>query len=59
MSNILNDNVHDTVIPEVSHLTLHHPQFYLDLSVLPKKDTPSHVFIQRFNEINDEHSVKR
>ena len=29
---------------------------YLDLSVLPQKDTPSHVFIQNFNEIEDEHS---
>ena len=29
---------------------------YLDLSVLAKKDTPSHVFIKNFNEIKDEHS---
>ena len=28
----------------------------LDLSVLAKKDTPSHVYIQKFNEINDGYS---
>ena len=30
--------------------------FLLDLSVLAKKDTPSHVYIQKFNEIKDEYS---
>ena len=28
----------------------------LDLSVLAKKDTPSHVYIQKFNEIKDQYS---
>ena len=41
VSNILNDNVHATVIPEVPPWSL------------AKKDTPSHVVIQKFNEIKD------
>ena len=55
-NNILNDNVYDTVIPQVPSWAMHHPKVCLDLSVLTKKDTPSHVFIQKFNEIMDEHS---
>ena len=37
ISNILNDNVHDAVIPEVPPWTLHHPKTCLDLSVLAKE----------------------
>ena len=55
-SNILNDNVHATGIPEVPPWTLHHPKVCLDLSLLAKKDTPHHVFIPTFNEIKNEHS---
>ena len=55
VSNILNDNVHATVIPQVPPWTMHHPKV-LDLSVLAKKDTPSHVYIQKFNEIKDQYS---
>ena len=46
-SNILNENVHDTVIPEVPPWTLHQPRVNLDLSNLFKKDTSSLVFIQK------------
>ena len=56
VSNILNDNVHATVIPQVPLWTMHHPKVCLDLSVLAKKDTPSHVYIQKFNEIKDQYS---
>ena len=52
-SNILNENVHDTVIPEVPPWTLHQPRVNLDLSNLCKKDTSSLVFIQKYNEIKD------
>ena len=55
-SNILNENVHETVIPEVPPWTLHQPRVNLDLSNLCKKDTSSLVFIQKYNEIKDEHS---
>ena len=55
-SNILSDNVHATVIPQVPPWTMHHSKVCLDLSVLAKKDTPSHVYIQKFNEIKDEYS---
>ena len=55
-SNILNENVHETVIPEVPPWTLHQPRVNLDLSKLCKKDTSSLVFIQKYNEIKDEHS---
>ena len=34
---------------------MHHPKVCLDLSVLAKKDTPSHVYIQKFNETKDEY----
>ena len=34
---------------------MHHLKGCLDLSVLAKKDTPSRVFIQKFNEIKDEY----
>ena len=54
-SNISNDNVHETVLSEVPPWTLHQPRVILDLSNLSKKDTPS-VFIQRYNEIKNEHS---
>ena len=47
ISNILNDNVHATVMPEVPPWTLYHPKVYFDLSVFVKKDTPPHVFIQK------------
>ena len=53
---ILNENVHETVIPEVPPWTLHQPRVNLDLSNLCKKDTSSLVFIQKYNEIKDEHS---
>ena len=56
VSNLLNDTVHATVIPQVPHLTMHHRKVCLDLSVLAKKDTPSHVYIQKFNEIKDQYS---
>ena len=55
-SSILTDNVHATVIPQVPPWTTHHPKVCLDLSVLAKKDTPSHVYIQKFNEIKDQYS---
>ena len=55
-SNILTENVHATVIPEVPPWTMYHPNVILDLSVLAKKDTQSHVYIQKFNEIKDEYS---
>ena len=54
-SNILTHNVHATVIPQVPPWTMHHPKVCLDLSVLAKKDTPSQVYIQKFNEIKDEY----
>ena len=54
-SNILNENIHETVIPEVPPWTLHQPRVNLDLSNLCK-DTSSLVFIQKYNEIKDEHS---
>ena len=56
VSNILTDNVHATAIPQVPPWTMHHPKVCLDLSVLAKKDTPSHVYIQKSNEIKDEYS---
>ena len=34
---------------------MHHPKVCLDLSVLAKKDTPSHVYIQKFNIIKDDY----
>ena len=55
-SDILNNNVHETIISDVSPWTLHHPKVCLDLSDLSKKDTPAPVFIQKFNEIKDGHS---
>ena len=55
-SNIENNNVHETIISEVSPWTLHHPKVNLDLSELSKKDTPAPFFIQKFNEIKDDHS---
>ena len=55
-SNIENNNVHETIISEVSPWTLHHPIVNLDLSELSKKDTPAPLFIQKFNEIKDDHS---
>ena len=56
MSKILNDNIHATVIPEVPPWTIHRPKVCLDLSVLAKRDTPSHVYIQKFNEIKNQYS---
>ena len=55
-SNIENNNVHEIIISEVSPWTLHHPIVNLDLSELSKKDTPAPLFIQKFNEIKDDHS---
>ena len=55
-SNISNNNVHDTIIPEVPPWTLDQPRVILDLSKLSKKDTSSLVFTQKYNEIKDEHS---
>ena len=55
-SNIDNNNIHETIIPEVPPWTLHHPKVCLDLSDLSKKNTPPHVYIQKFNEIKDQHS---
>ena len=54
-SDIENNNVHETIISEVPPWILHNPKVLLDLSDL-SKDTPSPVFIQKFNEIKDEHS---
>ena len=50
-SNIENNNIHDTIIPEVPPWSLHQPRVNL-----AKKDTSSLVFIQKYNEIKDEHS---
>ena len=55
-SDIENNNVHETIISEVPPWILRSPKVLLDLSDLSKKDTPSPVFIQKFNEIKDEHS---
>ena len=55
-SNISNNNVHETIIPEVPPWTLDQPRVILDLSKLSKKDTSSLVFTQKYNEIKDEHS---
>ena len=55
-SNLLNDNIHDTIIPEVPPWTLHQPRVNLDLSHLSKKNTSSLVFMQKYNEVKDEHS---
>ena len=54
-SDISNDNVHQTIISEIPPWTLNRPRVNLELSSLSKKDTPS-VFIQKFNEIKNEHS---
>ena len=51
----LNENVHNTIIPEIPPWT-HQPRVNLDLSNLSKKDTSSLVFIQKYNESKDEHS---
>ena len=53
---IENNNVHETIISEVPPWILRSPKVLLDLSDLSKKDTPCPVFIQKFNEIKDEHS---
>ena len=55
-SDIENNNVHETIISEVPPCILRSPKVLLDLSDLSKKDTPSPVFIQKFNQIKDEHS---
>ena len=55
-SDISNDNVHQTIISEIPPWTLHRPRVNLELSSLSTKDTPSPVFIQKFNEIKNEHS---
>ena len=52
-SGISNDNVHQTIIPP---WTLHCPRVNLELSSLSKKDKPSPVFIQKFNEVKNDHS---
>ena len=55
-SDISNDNVHQTNISDIPPWTLHRTWVNLELSSLSKKDTPSPVFIQKFNEIKNEHS---
>ena len=55
-SNIPNNNVHESNIPEVPPWTLYRPKVNLHLSHFSKSETPSHIFIQKFNEIKDEHS---
>ena len=55
-SGIFNDNVHQTIILEIPPLTLHRPRVNLELSSLSKNDTLSPVFIQKFNEIKNDHS---
>ena len=55
-SNIPNNNVHESIIPEVPPWTLYRPKVNLHLSHFSKSETPSHIFIQKFNEIKDEHS---
>ena len=55
-SNISNNNVHETIIPEVPPWTLHLPKVNLRLSNLSKSETPYHISIQKFNEIKYEHS---
>ena len=52
-SDISNDNIHQTIISEIPPWTLHRPRVNLELSSLSKKDTPSPVFIQKFNEIKN------
>ena len=54
-SDISNDNIHQTIISKIPPWTLHRPGVNLELSSLSKKDTPSPVFIQKFNEIKNEH----
>ena len=54
-SGISNNNVHQTIIPEIPPWNLHRPRVNLELSSLSKKDTPS-VFIQKFKEIKNDHS---
>ena len=55
-SGISNNNVHQIIIPEIPPWNLHRPRVNLELSSLSKKDTPSPVFIQKFNEIKNDHS---
>ena len=55
-SGISNDNVHQTIISEIPPWNLHRPRVNLELSSLSKKDTPSPIFIQNFNEIKNVHS---
>ena len=55
-SDILNENVHETVISEVLPWTLYQPRVNLDLSNSCNKGTSSLVFIKKCNEINDQHS---
>ena len=52
-SGISNNNVHQTIIPEIPPWNLHRSRVNLELS---KKDTPSPVFIQKINEIKNDHS---
>ena len=55
-SGFSNNNVHQTIIPEIPPWTLYRPRVNLELSNLSKRDTPSLVFIQNFNEIKNDHS---
>ena len=55
-SDFSNYNIHQTIISEIPPWILHRPRVNLELSSLSKKDTPSPVFIQKFNEIKNEHS---
>ena len=53
---MLNDSVHAAVIPQVPPWTVRRPKVCLDLSVLAGRGAPSHVYIQEFNEIEDQYS---
>ena len=55
-SGFSNNNVHQTIIPKIPPWTLYRPRVNLELSNLSKRDTPSLVFIQKFNEIKNDHS---
>ena len=53
-SNILTDNMLPSYLKFLPGLCI--IQKFVEISVLAKKDTPSHVYIQKFNEIKDEYS---
>ena len=53
--NISNNNVHHTIILKIPW-TLYQPRVNLELLNLSKKNTPPAVFIQKLNEIKNDHS---